>query len=58
MDKEGWPRPTNLEELEIRIRHEVSLLTPEEIRKACNPGMQHRVEECLANGGHHSKHSR
>ena len=45
-------------ELEIRIKHEVSLLTPEEIRKACNPGMRHRVEECLANGGHHSKHSR
>ena len=58
MDKEGWPKPTTLDELEKRIRHEVNLLTPEEIREACIQGMRHRVEECIANDGQHGKHSR
>ena len=48
---EGWPEPTNLQELEERIRFEVSRLTPAEIRRACMQGMAHRVAECIANDG-------
>ena len=60
MDKDGWPKPTTLDELEKRIRHEVSLLTPEEIRKACIQGMRHRVDEyeCITNDGHYGNYSR
>ena len=45
-------------ELEKRIRHKVDLLAPEKIRKACIQGMQHRVDECIANDGHYGNLSR
>ena len=48
---EGWPKLSNLQELEKRIHFEVSRLTPAEIRCACMQGMAHRVAECIANDG-------
>ena len=36
----------------------IDLLTPEEIRKACIQGMQHRVDECIANDGYYGNLSR